>query len=68
MLIYLIPIKYACYKVFMVSVLDCTENLEDITHLFVHFSKLSDNYETFLSPKGAAGPRFLRPCTARGQL
>ena len=34
----------------MVSVLDCTENMDDITHLFAQFSKPSYNNESFLSP------------------
>ena len=32
----LIPIKYACYVVFIVSVYDSTEFIDDISQLFVH--------------------------------
>ena len=52
----------------MVSVLDCSKNMEDITHIFVKFYKPSYNYETFLSPMSATGPRFLRPCAEVGLL
>ena len=57
----LIPIKYACYMVFNVSVIDCIEFIEDISQLLVKITKPSYNYETFLSPTGATGPRFLQP-------
>ena len=61
MIIYLIPIKYACYKVFIVSALDFKEIMENISHIFVHFSKPSYNYETFLS-QGTKGFATLVIC------
>ena len=48
--------------VFIFLVLDCTEFVDGISQLFVQTSKPSYNYETFLSPTGATGPWFLRPC------
>ena len=37
-------------------------NYGGYSNLHVHFLKPSCTYETFLSPTGATGPRFLRPC------
>ena len=60
-LIYLIPIKCACYKVFMVTVLDCIENVEDITQLFVQYQNLPTIMKPSLFPRVPRDRGFLRP-------
>ena len=50
-IIYLIPIKFACYKVFIVLAHDCTEIMEDISPQFVQFSNLPTIMKPSLVPQ-----------------
>ena len=47
---------------FIVLAFDFTEIMMYISQISLQFSKPSYNSETFLSPTGATGPRFLQPC------